>query len=117
MLMILAALICAVAGLFSGLLGLGGGLILVPMFHYVLKMSLHLSIGTSLAVIIPTAITGAIKHSTGGNVDWRIVFFASVFAVVGSLIGATVSMNMDVTILRRAFSVLMVLVAVKMFFQ
>ena len=47
---ILAALISLLAGVLSGLLGIGGGLVLVPLFHYLLKMDMHLAVGTSLAI-------------------------------------------------------------------
>lgn len=105
------------AGTLGGLLGIGGGLILVPFFHYVLKMNMHLAVGTSLAIIVPTALVGAARHASGQYVDWRVFLFAGLFALIGSFVGAGISMNLDVTILRKVFAVFLILIAAKMFFQ
>jgi uncharacterized protein len=113
----IAIVICFIAGIFSGLLGIGGGLVLVPLFHYVLKMNMHLAIGTSLALIVPTALVGAIKHASANSIDWRIVMFAVVFAIIGGFIGASLSLKMDVGLLRKVFAIFLLLVAVKMFIQ
>lgn len=115
--LILAAAISLFAGILSGLLGIGGGLILVPLFHYVLKMDMHLAIGTSLAIIVPTALVGTFRHATGDFVNWRIFIFSVVFAVLGGFIGAGISMNLDVVVLRKIFAIFLILIAVKMFFQ
>lgn len=115
--LILTAVISLLAGVFSGLLGIGGGLILVPLFHYLLKMDVHLAIGTSLAIIVPTALVGTFRHASGNFVDWRIFMFSVIFAIIGGIIGAGISVNLDVALLRKIFSVFLVLIAIKMFFQ
>ena len=117
MILILAAAISLLAGVLSGLLGIGGGLILVPLFHYLLKMNMHTSIGTSHAIIVPTALIGASRHASGSFVDWRIFLFSTIFAILGGFIGAGISMNLDVVVLRKIFAVFLVLIAVKMFLQ
>lgn len=114
---ILTALISLLAGIASGLLGIGGGLILVPLFHYVLKMDLHVAIGTSLAIIVPTALIGAYRHASGSFVDWKIFLFSTIFAIVGGFLGAGISMHLDVVLLRKIFAVFLLLIALKMFFQ
>ena len=113
----LAAVVSFLAGILSGLLGIGGGLILVPLFHYLLKMNMHLAVGTSLAIIVPTAIVGALRHAGGSYVDWKVFVFAALFAVLGSLIGANISVSLDAVFLRKIFAVFMVLVAIKMLIQ
>ena len=115
--LILVAFISLVAGIFSGLLGIGGGLILVPLFHYILKMDMHAAVGTSLAIIVPTALIGAFRHTAGHFVDWRIFVFSGIFAIIGGFLGAGISMNLDVVLLRKIFAVFLVLIALKMFFQ
>ena len=117
MILVIAAFICLIAGIFSGLLGIGGGLILVPLFHYLLKMNMHLAVGTSLAIIVPTALVGALRHATQSHVDWRLVLFAALFAIVGGFLGAGLSMHLNVGLLRKIFAVFLLLVALKMFFQ
>ena len=113
MILILAAAISLLAGVLSGLLGIGGGLILVPLFHYILKMNMHLAVGTSLAIIVPTALIGASRHASGSFIDWRIFIFSAVFAALGGFIGAGISMNLDVVLLRKIFAVFLILIAVK----
>lgn len=115
--LILTAVISLLAGIFSGLLGIGGGLILVPLFHYALKMNMHMAVGTSLAIIVPTALIGTFRHASGSFVDWRIFAYSVLFAIVGGFIGAGISMNMDVALLRKIFAAFLVLIAAKMFFQ
>ena len=115
--LILTAIISLIAGVFSGLLGIGGGLILVPLFHYILKMNMHVAIGTSLAIIVPTALIGTFRHASGSFVDWRIFIYSVIFAVIGGFIGAGISMNLDVALLRKIFAVFLVLIAIKMFSQ
>ena len=117
MIFVLVAAISLLAGILSGLLGIGGGLILVPLFHYLLKMNMHAAIGTSLAIIVPTALIGAFRHASGDFVDWRIFVFSTVFAIIGGFLGAGISMNLDVVLLRKIFAVFLVLIAIKMFFQ
>ena len=116
-LLILAASICFLAGITSGLLGVGGGLVLVPLFYYLLKMNMHLAIGTSLAIIVPTALVSALKHASEHYVDWRVVVFAAVFSIVGSFLGASISLGLDVGLLKKIFAVFLVLIALKMFLQ
>ena len=105
------------AGISSGLFGVGGGIVLVPVFHYLLKMNMHMAIGTSLAIIVPTALIGTFRHASGSFVDWRIFAYSVLFAIVGGFTGAGISMNMDVVLLRKIFAVFLVLIAAKMFFQ
>ena len=114
---ILAALISLLAGVLSGLLGIGGGLVLVPLFHYLLKMDMHLAVGTSLAIIVPTALVGAYRHGSGSFIDWRVFLFSTIFAILGGFIGAGISMNLDTVLLRKIFAVFLMLIAIKMFVQ
>lgn len=117
MIYLLTAIIGVLAGLLGGLLGVGGGLIFVPLFHYVLKCNMHQAIGTSLAVIIPTAFVAAIPNAFSGNVHWKIFIFAAVFSIVGSFIGAKMSIQMDVTILKKIFAVFLIIVAIRMWIK
>ncbi len=117
MTLILTAVIGLLAGLIGGLLGVGGGLILVPLFHYILKMNIHAAIGTSLAVIVPTALVATLPNITSNQVNWRIFVFAGVFTIVGSFLGAKASINMDVTILKKIFAIFLIAVAIRMFLK
>ena len=116
-LIFLTVLISLFGGIVSSLLGVGGGLIFVPLFHYVLKMNMHQAIGTSLAIIVPTALVGAWKHEIHGFVDWRVFVLAAIFAIAGGFIGGEMSVGLDVHVLKKAFAVFIFLVAIKMFFS
>jgi uncharacterized membrane protein YfcA len=85
---LLAVGIGAVSGVASGLLGIGGGAIMVPAMVIALGLSQHLAQGTSLAVIIPTAITGGFTHYRMGNVSLSTVGWLSVGGVLGAVVGA-----------------------------
>ena len=65
------------AGFASGLLGIGGGVLLVPLLLYGFKLDIHQAIGTSLAIIIPTAIFGSLVHFHYGNVSFKFVLSPS----------------------------------------
>ncbi len=117
MILILTIVIGFFAGMIGGLLGVGGGLVLVPLFHYLLKMDMHVAIGTSLAVIVPTALFGTLPNIASGNVQWRIFIIAAACTIVGSYLGAKISMNIDVSLLKKVFAVFLVLVAIRMFLK
>ncbi len=112
---ILTILISFFGGIVSAFLGVGGGLIFVPLFHYLLKMNMHQAIGTSLAIIVPTALVGAWRHGLHDYVDWKIFVFSVIFAVLGGFVGSAISVGMDVNMLKKIFSVFLLIVAIKMF--
>lgn len=117
LILLLTAMVALLAGVASGLLGIGGGIILVPLFHYVLKMNIHAAIGTSLVVIVPTALMGTWRYAAHQNIDWSIFVLAGIFSVLGGLIGASVSVNLDAALLRKIFGVFLLLIAIKMLMQ
>lgn len=111
------ALIGIAGGFASGLLGVGGGLIFVPLLVFLAGFDLHLAIGTSLAIIIPTAVSGVLRHGTAGMVDWKSALVIALMAVIGAWLGAGLSVKMDTVLLRRVFAVFLVFVAFKLFFR
>lgn len=104
------------AGVLSGLLGIGGGTILVPLFMYFLKMDIHVATGTSLAVIIPTAVIGAWAHSRVGQVDWKVCVIVAVLAALGSYAGVKLNVMLPSDILQKIFAVFLLFIAVQLFF-
>jgi uncharacterized protein len=113
---LILALIGMIGGLASGLFGVGGGLIFVPLLMLLKKFDIHMAIGTSLLIIVPTAIVACLKHWNAGMVEWKAAPLIAVFAILGSFAGATLSVNMETVILKRVFAVFLVLVAAKIFF-
>ena len=114
---LILALIGLLGGLASGLFGVGGGLIFVPLLVFLRKVDMHMAIGTSLAVIVPTAAIAAFRNFRSGLIDWQAVIFVTLFAMIGSWISAGISIQMDLALLKRIFAVFLVCVALKMFFS
>ena len=76
------------AGLFSGLLGIGGGVLMVPAFTHFAGLRLKEAIGTSLACVGLFAIPGTIAHSLNGTIDWRFALLLAVGVVPGARVGS-----------------------------
>ena len=109
-----SALIGLGGGLAGGLFGVGGGIVMVPAMIFFLKMDPKAAIGTSLAVIVPTALTGAAQHFHLGNVQWRVALALAPTAVLGGFCGAWLTSHIPVLGLKRAFGCLMLVGAVKL---
>lgn len=102
------------AGFLSGLLGIGGGVIIVPALVLLLGFAMRTAIGTSLAIIVPTALAGAILHFREGNLHLGIVLYVSIAAVAGSRLGVYLTTIMSNLTLRKVFGVVMLLIALRM---
>ncbi|MBT5925884.1 MAG: sulfite exporter TauE/SafE family protein [Verrucomicrobia bacterium] len=107
----------AISGVISGLFGVGGGIIIVPALTYFLNVPIKTAIGSSLAIIIPTALMGAGKHIHQGNIDWKIVLSVAPMAVVGGYAGAWLTQHLEPAHIRKGFAVLMVYVGIQQFFK
>lgn len=107
-------LIGGTTGLLSGLLGIGGAAILVPGMTDVLGMSQHRATGTSLFVIIPTALVSAVIYALSGHLDWILVVLFSVSAVIGATLGARLTARISARSLRRMFGLFLLFVAVRL---
>lgn len=94
-------------GLLSGLLGVGGGLVLVPGFIYILRMPLKRTFGTSLAVITVIAIPGTIVHALLGHISWTLVLYLVIGSIPGAWIGARISIRTGERVLYVLFGILL----------
>lgn len=109
----------AVAGLSAGLLGVGGGLIIVPILFFVFSRQdvavehvMHMALATSLATIIVTSIASARAHHKRGAVLWPIVFSLTPGIIVGAWLGAVFASTLSSDVLRPIFGVFELLVAI-----
>ncbi len=114
---VLFALMGLLGGLASGLFGVGGGLVFGPLLVLLKKFDTHLAIGTSIAVVIPTALVGVFRHAGANHVDWKTAAWITLFAVAGAWIGTGLSIKADPATLRRVYALFLVLVALKLSFQ
>jgi uncharacterized membrane protein YfcA len=112
-------LVCAavglLAGLLSGLFGVGGGTVIVPLLVLILRFDQRLAAGTSLAAIVPTAAVGVISYGINGSVAWIPALILAAGAVVGAQIGTWLLPKLSQTALRWAFVGFLVVVIVSLF--
>ena len=102
----------AVAGFMAGLLGVGGGIIMVPALYYAFTVlgfdivtRMHLSVGTSLAIIIPTSIISTKTHMEYDAVDFKMVKSFGIFIVLGVIAGTFLVVNLETPTLILFFSI------------
>jgi hypothetical protein len=114
---LIAGVIGLVSGVTSGLFGVGGGIVMVPAMLFLLSppiRDIKQAIGTSLVVIIPTALIGSFKHFNQGNVEWRTALAIIPLAILGGYLGAWLTTQIPAENLKRAFGLLLVLVGLRL---
>ena len=109
---LLLVLIGFITGTLAGLLGIGGGVIMVPAMVVVLDMVTVVAKGTSVAVIVPTAIMGTIRNRRHANADIRVAAVVGGFGVVTAVIGGTISDRLSDDVANAMFAALLVFVAI-----
>ncbi len=104
-----------VVGMLSGIVGIGGGLIVIPVLVYFYGWHQHLAQGTSLAMLVPPiGILAAWKYYQAGNVNLGVAGLLCAGFFVGSYFGGMIANQMSGDTLRRIFGVLMFVVSIKM---
>lgn len=113
----------AVAGTLAGLLGIGGGIAIVPVLYWLTEVgildvdedvAMHFAVATSLATIIPTSISSARAHHKKGSIDLAMFRSWAPFMVTGALIGGVFAANVDATVLSGVFGIIALIVVVNM---
>lgn len=111
-------LVGAIAGVASGLFGIGGGLIMLPIFTVLMKMDPHKAVATSLAIVVlPVALPGVITYHRAGQIDWRIVLWVAIGFALCNIAGSWMNLSLNQQVLKRVFAVFLVLAAVNLFMQ
>jgi uncharacterized membrane protein YfcA len=110
-----------IAGVIAGLLGVGGGIVTVPVLEYMLRFAhvepewrMHVAVATSLAAIIPTAIASTRAHHARGAVDWSLARAWAVPMLVGALAGSLLAAHAKSAVLTMIFGIVAAAVAIKM---
>jgi uncharacterized protein len=102
-----------VGGVLGGLIGLGGGFIMVPLFIYVFHMSQHDAQGTSLAVLLPpVGILTVLQYWRAGHVDVPTALWAALGFLLGGYVGGSVAQLLTGSTLRRVFAVFLIAAAI-----
>ena len=111
-------LIGLMAGTLSGLVGLGGGVVMVPAMIYFLGMSQHMAQGTSLAVMLPPiGILAVMNYYKNGFVDMKSAMILAGAFIIGGFLGSKIAIALPPQTLKKVFGVIVLLVALKMIFS
>jgi uncharacterized membrane protein YfcA len=103
------------AGVFSGLIGVGGGIIVVPVLVLVFGLSQHIAQGTTLAMLLPPiGILAVWEYYRQGHVDIKIAALLCAGFILGGLIGAKLATGMSSHALQRVFGIALLAISVKM---
>ncbi|QIM17865.1 sulfite exporter TauE/SafE family protein [Leucobacter coleopterorum] len=110
------ALLGALTGMLSGLFGIGGGVILVPMLVMFLGFQQRLAAGTSVAAILPAAVVGGIGYAVQGNVDWIAAVALAAGVIGGAQLGSFLLSRVPTGFLRWMFMGFLAVVVVSLWF-
>lgn len=113
---LLLILVGAIGGTFSGALGVGGGVIMVPLLLTLLDFDQRRAAATSLAAIIPSSIAGSITYTVAGHTDLVAAVLIAVGGIAGTLVGTRLLRTLPLGWLRWGFIALLLLIAARMFF-
>ena len=110
------------AGFLAGFFGIGGGIITVPMLYYIFQtlnidnnFIMHLAIGTSFSIIVPTAVMSVFTHYKHRAVDFSVLRTYGLFVVMGVIVGTVISANMHTKSLVLFFSIVLYFLAFNIF--
>ena len=107
-------------GMLSGMFGIGGGVIMVPLMVFLLSFTQHQAQGTSLAVLsFPVAFVAAYNYYKSGDnvVDWKFAIIIAASFIVGGYLGSKLAISINQTTLKKLFSLVLLAAAIKLFFS
>ena len=105
------------AGILSGLIGIGGGIIMVPLL-LLLGFSQQQAQGTSLAALLPpVTILAVLNYHKEGFIEWKYAIIISLVFVIGGYFGSKIAVNIDQRSLKKIFGVVLLIIAGKMIFE
>lgn len=105
------------AGFLSSLVGIGGGVVIVPALVLLFGLDQKMAQGTSLAMLsLPVAFIGAFNYYKAGYVNWKIALLLAVTFVVGGFFGSKIAVGLEAGIIKKVFAVFMIVIAIKYLF-
>jgi uncharacterized protein len=114
---LIVVLVGIAAGMLGGMVGVGGGLIIVPALVYLLGFSQKTAQGTSLGLImLPVGILGVLQYYKQGHVDFKVVGLLAIGFLLGSYLGSKVALRLPQDTVKKIFAVFMIIMAIKMLF-
>jgi uncharacterized membrane protein YfcA len=107
-----------VAGTLGGMVGLGGGIILIPALILIMKLDQQTAQGTSIAIMLPPiGLFAVYNYYKAGYVNIKYAMIIAAAFMVGGYLGSSIALKISVDLMRKIFSVLLVVIAIKMFFS
>ena len=114
---IILMLVGVAAGMLSGLVGVGGGIVIVPALVIILGFSQKMAMGTSLGILLlPVGILGVMQYYKQGYVDIRVVLIISFAFLFGSYFGSRIALSLPQETIKKIFAVFMIIIAIKLLF-
>lgn len=105
------------AGILSGMVGIGGGIVIVPALVYFLGFTQHQAQGTVLFMfLLPIGVLGVMNYYKNGYVDWRVALIMASAFLIGSFWGSKIAISLDKSIAQKVFGVIILIIAIKMIF-
>lgn len=115
---LLLIIIGLASGMLSGVLGVGGAIVVIPSLVFVLGMSQHHAQGTSLAFMVPPiGVLAAWNYWKAGYVNWRFALVLALTFMAGAYLGSLFSVHIPARVLRKIFGILLFIAAIKMLFS
>jgi uncharacterized membrane protein YfcA len=107
------------AGILSGFMGVGGGVVMIPLMMLLLGYDQHQAQGMSLAVLaVPVTFVAAYTyHKSGYPINWKFAVIVAVFFVVGGFLGSKLAVKIDQVILKKVFAIILLIVAIRLYFS
>ena len=113
--LIILLIVGLMAGILSGMVGVGGGVIIVPALIYFMSMSQHEAQGTSLAVLLlPVGILAVYNYYKEGYVDVKMTLIIASTFLIGGFLGSKIAISLDQNVVKKIFGGVLILVAIKM---
>jgi uncharacterized membrane protein YfcA len=113
----LVILATSAIGVISGILGITGGVIKLPIMVLLCGVPMGIAVATSTVMVAITALFGLVGHAIHGNVDYRVGLILGVITIIGGLIGSKISLNLDKEKLKKGFGVVLILIAIKFIYS
>ncbi len=106
------------AGFLSGLIGIGGGIVIVPLLVYLFSMNQKMAQGTTLFMFLfPVGILGVYNYHKAGLIDYKMAAIMAITFIVGSYFGAKTVVVIDTKIVKQLFGAIIILIGFKMLFN
>jgi hypothetical protein len=107
----------ALIGILSGMLGITGGIIKLPIMVLLCGVPMDIAVATSTVMVAVTAFSGVAGHALHGQVEWQTGMILAIAAIIGGLVGSHISVSMNKVKLKKVFGVVVWIIAIRLLVQ